>query len=185
MTEDGRTFFSTTDGLVPQDTNKFTDVYEYVDGRPRLISPGTGSAIEPPFGTDPTVQILSAGWPAPGLIGVSADGTDVYFATFDVLVPQDRNGGSLKIYDARTAGGFPVAQTSPGCAAADECHGPSSLAPAPAVGGSAANLGAGGNATAKPSVKKHRKPTKSQKHKKQKKKKKKKHVKRHAGRKQG
>lgn len=42
MTNDGRTFFSTIDALVPQDTNQATDVYEYVDGHPQLITPGTG-----------------------------------------------------------------------------------------------------------------------------------------------
>ena len=44
MTDDGRTFFSTTESLVPSDTNEGRDVYEYVDGRPQLITPGTGTA---------------------------------------------------------------------------------------------------------------------------------------------
>ncbi len=43
MTDDGRTFFSTEDALVHADTNHGEDVYEYVDGRPQLITPGTGS----------------------------------------------------------------------------------------------------------------------------------------------
>ena len=49
----------------------------------------------------------------PGLVGVSADGTDVFFATYDVLVGQDRNGDSIKIYDARTGGGFPFVPPKP------------------------------------------------------------------------
>ena len=69
----------------------------------------------------------------PGLVGVSADGTDVYFATYDTLVGQDRNGEALKIYDARTGGGFPFTPPVPPCVAADECHGPSSAAPADAA----------------------------------------------------
>ena len=44
LTEDGRTFFSTTEALVPRDTNEGIDVYEFVDGRPQLITPGTGTA---------------------------------------------------------------------------------------------------------------------------------------------
>ena len=43
MSNDGRTFFSTGDALVPADTDGLFDVYEYVDGRPQLISAGTGS----------------------------------------------------------------------------------------------------------------------------------------------
>ena len=42
LTEDGRTFFSTNEALVPTDTNRAEDVYEYVEGRPQLITPGTG-----------------------------------------------------------------------------------------------------------------------------------------------
>ena len=34
LTEDGRTFFSTTESLVSRDTNQGEDVYEYVAGRP-------------------------------------------------------------------------------------------------------------------------------------------------------
>ena len=47
ITDDGRTFFSTTESLVPQDTNEGEDVYEFVDGRPQLITPGTGTATVP------------------------------------------------------------------------------------------------------------------------------------------
>ncbi len=39
-------------------------------------------------------------------MGVSPNGVDVYFSTFDTLVPQDLNGAFLKFYDARTGGGF-------------------------------------------------------------------------------
>ena len=39
MADDGRTFFATKDSLVPRDKNgEITDVYEYVGGRPQLIS---------------------------------------------------------------------------------------------------------------------------------------------------
>ena len=42
MTNDGRAFFATDDALVHGDTNEAQDVYEYVDGRPQLITTGTG-----------------------------------------------------------------------------------------------------------------------------------------------
>ena len=39
MADDGRTFFATKDSLVPRDKNgDVTDVYEYIGGRPQLIS---------------------------------------------------------------------------------------------------------------------------------------------------
>ena len=91
LTEDGRTFFSTTEALVPSDTNQGEDVYEYVDGRPHLITPGTGTA------TSSEVTGLGLIDEIPGLIGVSANGTDVYFSTFDPLLSEDQNGDFLKL----------------------------------------------------------------------------------------
>lgn len=133
MSNDGRAFFSTVDSLVPQDTNEASDVYEFVDGRPQLISSGTGSGSY--------------------LDGVSADGTDAYFFTDDDLIPGDRNGNQRKFYDARSDGGFPVLPGPPPCAAADECHGAGSSEPIPQTPGTASPLGAGGNV--KP-IRKHR-----------------------------
>ena len=43
---------------------------------------------------------------------------------------QDHNGSAIKIYDARTGGGFPAETTPEKCEAADECHGPGVEAPA-------------------------------------------------------
>ncbi len=41
MADDGRAFFATEDSLVPRDKNgDIFDVYEYVGGRPQLISSG-------------------------------------------------------------------------------------------------------------------------------------------------
>jgi hypothetical protein len=143
LANDGRTFFNTNEPLVLQDTNQATDVYEYVDGRPQLITSGTATANNS-SGLTTLFSFI-------GLIGVSADGTDVYFSTTDTLVGQDRNGDNVKIYDARTAGGFPFVAPPPGCAAADECHGASSSAPAGLTTGTRADLGASGNL---PAVKK-------------------------------
>jgi hypothetical protein len=139
MSDDGRTFFSTKDALVPFDSNGLRDVYEYVDGRPQLISAGTGSQdtwgggllIYPPMSI--------------GLEGVSHDGVDVYFSTFDTLVPQDQNGEFIKFYDARSGGGFPFEEARPPCKAADECHSGGSAALAPPQVGTSAVLGKTGN----------------------------------------
>ena len=137
LTNDGRAFFETDDALVIQDTNESGDVYEYVDGRPQLITSGTN------VGNDSSgVATIMA---LPGLVGVSAEGTDVYISTYDVLVGQDRNGEAIKIYDARVGGGFQFTPPVPPCVAADECHGPSTEAPAPSANGTGSELGGTGN----------------------------------------
>jgi hypothetical protein len=132
MTEDGRAFFSTKDALVQRDADGIRDVYEYVNGRPQLISPGTGDYEGPEYA--PT-----------GLIGVSSNGVDAYFSTYTTLVPEDENGPFLKFYDARTNGGFHFNKPPAPCAAADECHGASSEAAAPLVIGTGTNVGSRGN----------------------------------------
>jgi hypothetical protein len=148
MANDGRVFFSTSDPLVQGDTNEAIDVYEYVDGRPQLITPGTGEAQEPGGG-------LFAGTNSPGLVGVSATGSDVYFSTYDTLVPADHNGLFLKFYDARAGGGFSSPAPPPPCNAADECHSAGSSPPGAISNGTGAALGAGGNLDLAPHHKKH------------------------------
>jgi hypothetical protein len=135
MSNDGRMFFVTADALVAQDTNEGTDVYEYTEGRPQLISSGRGQVYR---SQDGVVVPIS-------LMGVSPSGVNVYFATFETLVPQDRNGAFLKFYDARTGGGFAFTRPSPPCEAADECHDAGSAPPAPTVITSDGNVGGGGN----------------------------------------
>jgi hypothetical protein len=127
---DGRVFFTTDDALVPRDTNSVQDVYEFTEGRAQLITTGVG----PVFGG------FDYG-ASTGFVGVSANGTDVYFATVDSLVTQDHNGSSLKIYDARTGGGFPAELTPEKCTAADECHGAGAAPPALPPDRTSANLG--------------------------------------------
>jgi hypothetical protein len=140
MTDDGRTVFYTTESLVPQDTNGFPDVYEYVEGRPQLITTGTGGpetvTVSDSFGS----STRSA-----GLAAVSADGTNIFFSTYNTLVPQDRNGNFLKFYDARTGGGFFLPPAAAPCQAADECHGAGSNAPGAPEIHSGVQLGPGGN----------------------------------------
>jgi hypothetical protein len=152
MADDGRTFFATSDDLVPRDKDNLTDVYEYVDGQPQLISSGVtardftgGSEL---FG----VFVIPV---HTGLESVSRDGTDVFFSTYDTLVEQDLNGQFIKFYDARIGGGFTSNPPLGPCAAADECHGPASSPPAPDVVTSGAALGSGGNVVATPKRKGH------------------------------
>ena len=135
MSNDGRTFFSTDDAVVPQDTNDGADVYEFVEGRPQLITSGTAATHHNPEHR----AVLQA------LSGVSADGVNVYFSTYDTLVSQDHNGAFLKFYDARTNGGFTPPLVSQPCAAADECHGAGNPSPSALAITSVGALGSGGN----------------------------------------
>ncbi len=162
ITNDGRVFFSTADPLVAQDTNEGIDVYEYVDGRPQLITLGTGTAAAAGGSLN-----ISGFAEKPGLVGVSNDGTDVYFDTFDILTAEDHNGNFLKFYDARVNGGFAQPTPVPPCKAAEECHGAGSSAPALPTQGTAAGI-SGGNAKQKAAAKKKHQAKKhqSKKHKK-------------------
>ncbi len=92
-------FFDTYDALVPQDTNAAQDVYEYENGRPYLISTGTGTS-------DAT------------FVDASEDGDNVFFLTRQELVSGDTDQ-LVDLYDARVGGGTatvaPPACTGTGC----------------------------------------------------------------------
>jgi len=120
MSDDGRVAFATNEALVPRDANGIIDVYEFTGSEVRLISSGTGTRFELPR--------LALFYPSQtiGLEAFSRDGVDLYFSTFDTLVPEDENGKFIKFYDARTGGGFPANGRLLPCEAADECHGPTS-----------------------------------------------------------
>ena len=143
---------------LPRDTNGGEDVYEFVDGAPHLITPGTGIAAA--YDSSSYVNTLDA---QPGLVGVSANGTDVYFFTEDTLTAEDRNGHFLKFYDARTNGGFPQPTPAQPCAAAEECHGPGTEAPSPFARGTVATL-SGGNDSSSHRSSKHLKRHHKRKH---------------------
>lgn len=141
MSDDGRTFFASKEELVPSDTDgKITDVYEFVDGRPQLIT--SGLAAKDFTGGSAVITLLVR--PAyTGLEAVSHDGQDVYFTSYEHLVSADHNGEFVKVYDARANGGFQEGSAHAPCAAADECHGPDSEEPAPAAVETQQNLGSG------------------------------------------
>jgi hypothetical protein len=134
MSNDGRVAFAAADALVPTDTNRLIDVYEFTDDRPQLITSGSSDRDTQGGGLfNPTVHT--------GLESFSQSGTDLYFSTFETLVPEDLNGPFLKFYDARTNGGFPVESPKLPCTAADECHGDSTSAPSDPSFATTAGLG--------------------------------------------
>jgi hypothetical protein len=131
LTDDGRVFFTSVEPLALRDTGGSPDVYEWKDGRIFLISTGRS----------PT---------ATGLLSASADGRNAFFYTRDMLVGNDHNGNTIKIYTARDEGGFAIAAVPQECQASDECHGPGSAAPPSVV--LPTFQGTGGNA--RPAAKK-------------------------------
>ena len=160
MTDDGRAFFSTSDPVVPKDTNDLRDVYEFVEGRAQLITTGTASKDRGLSG-------------AAGVVGVSSDGTDLYFSTYDSIIPADQNGPQMKVYDARVNGGIPFAPPDAPCVAADECHGPGNPQPGLRPVLTESSLASGNHAKKKAKKKKAKK--KAQKKKKKAKARKKRH----------
>lgn len=112
LTDGGQVFFTSAEPYVLRDTNQEKDAYEWSGGKIQLVS--TGSS---PDGSS--------------LLSASADGTDAYFFTRETLVPEDKNGSTVKIYDARAGGGFPHDPAPLPCAASDECHGPGTQSPRP------------------------------------------------------
>jgi hypothetical protein len=134
LTDAGHVFFETGDALVPADTNGQLDDYEYEGGHAYLISTGTSSS-------------------ASYLEGASESGDDVFFRSDQAVVPQDKQEGTIVIYDARVAGGLAEPASPPPCTTADACRaavplqplvygapasqtfeGVGNLAPPPAVG---------------------------------------------------
>jgi hypothetical protein len=106
VTDDGsEVFFTTTDALVPQDTNNTSDAYEF----------DTASG---------TVHLLSTGTSDGGsfFMDASRSGNDAFFATGQPLVGWDVDQ-SYDLYDARVKGGVPEPASQIPCAD-EECQGP-------------------------------------------------------------
>lgn len=116
MSADGSTIaFVTVETLVPQDINRFADVYEWRNGVRGLLSNG--------------VDIFPTGLvAAPQVHGVSADGSDILFSVVDPGLTGFEQDGFANLYDARIDGGFEPPGREVHCSE-DSCQGP--LVPAP------------------------------------------------------
>jgi hypothetical protein len=99
-----RLFFTSADALVLEDTDNRPDAYEWEAG-------GEGSCTGP----GGCLRLISSGRSAEGatFADASADGDDAFFLTDGSLVPTDP--GSVDLYDARVAGGFPAPPTPIPC----------------------------------------------------------------------
>ncbi len=103
LSDSGRVFFDSSDALVPQDTNKTEDVYEYE-------SPGVGdcSTASPDWGeaSGGCVDLISSGTSTgeSAFLDASESGDDVFFLTSAQLSKRDTDS-SLDVYDAHVDGG--------------------------------------------------------------------------------
>jgi len=148
----GRLFFSTSDAVLPEDTNGTSDVYEYEEGHVSLISPGSA----------PDEAVFA---------DASESGDDVFFTTSQQLVPADRDQ-IVDLYDARVDGRS-EAPPAPPCSSEGECRNSPGVAGSFAGPASLTSVGPGNlSAPAAPAsgpgkapgkiivAKKHRKPAK-------------------------
>lgn len=116
LSDDGtRAVFSSADALVPADVNGTIDVYEW-----ELAGTGSCTTASTTYSarSGGCVFLVSSGDDPKGAVleGMSADGSDIFFASEVALLPIDTST-ELQVYDARVGGGIasqqPVAQ--PGC----------------------------------------------------------------------
>jgi hypothetical protein len=127
ISENGeKVFFTTSEALVPQDTNNARDVYEWDAGQIYLISDGVA-----PLGSK--------------LQSISPSGRDVLFITAAQLTWSDGDTAE-DVYDARVGGGFPVPVTPAACSG-EACQGSPPTMGAPPSPGSLTLAGAGNVAT--------------------------------------
>ncbi len=141
ISPDGETVvFETREALLPEDEGDFYDVYRWRAGELALIS--AGQSINDDF-----------------LFGMSADGRDVFFKTYDSLAPQDKDGGVASIYDARIGGGFPPPISGEVCEE-EGCQGALAVAPALSTAATPGFQGAGNTPEKRSTHKKHKKKKK-------------------------
>ena len=150
LLDDGRLFFNSPDGLVPQATNHKEDVYEYEPS-------GIGSCESPSGGC---VSLLSSGSSSreSAFLEATPSGSDVFFLTAAQLLAQDTDT-AFDIYDARACTPqspclTPPAQEPAPCSTADACRPASPAQRAPAASsGTATFTGPGNTPSAKQEVK--------------------------------
>jgi hypothetical protein len=141
LSDDGQhVFFSTVEGLVPEDSNAKWDAYEYdtASGSVHLISTGTSSSDS-------------------YFMDASPDGHDAFFVTRQRLLGWDIDD-NYDLYDARINGGFPEPPSTPQPCATEGCRPPATIAPTTTPATSAHFRGAG-NSTGK--LKKHHRKCKT------------------------
>lgn len=164
LSNGGRLFFDSTDGLVPSDRNGVTDAYEYepptnsetiADGANDTCAAGAATYSA---STEGCVDLISSGTSPEESVFLEAseNGNDVFFLTAEKLAASDTDS-AYDVYDAHVCGSGwecpSVPAVSPPCAGAESCR--SAPAAQPSIYGdpsSATFVGAGNIAPAAPVV---------------------------------
>jgi hypothetical protein len=132
LTDNGRVFFNSSDGLVPQDVNGQEDVYQYEP-------PGVGdcTTASPTFSerSGGCISLISAGTSPEesAFLDASGTGSNVFFLTASKLSSQDFDT-SLDVYDAHECEGTgscfaPSPAQPPACSTGDACKPSPSVQP--------------------------------------------------------
>jgi hypothetical protein len=136
LSADGsRVFFNSRDGLLPQDTNGATDVYQWEEQ-------GAGSCDDP----QGCLSLISTGRSSEGakFFDASPNGDDVFFVTRGSIDPRDP--GLVDVYDARVNGGLVLPPAPPEPCVGDSCQ----AAPTPPLDPTPASATFKGQGNAKP-----------------------------------
>ncbi|HST68758.1 MAG TPA: hypothetical protein VLI94_03760 [Solirubrobacterales bacterium] len=133
ISEDGnRMYFNSFEALVSTDVNGEEDVYQW--SRPGgEAGPGKCTTASPTYHevSGGCIDLISSGTDPEGseLVDISADGSDVFFKTYESLVGQDPD--RLDIYDARVGGGFAGPVAPPIICQGEGCPNPATTPPSP------------------------------------------------------
>jgi hypothetical protein len=126
LSDNGRLYFNSIDGLVSADVNKKADVYQYEPS-------GAGNCASAPG----CVGLISSGTSdrESAFLDASTSGDDVFFLTAAPLLSQDRDT-NFDVYDAHVCSTASpcvavTSVTTGNCASADECKGASGSTPTP------------------------------------------------------
>jgi hypothetical protein len=123
VSDGGRVFFDSPDGLVPQATNGLMNVYEY---EPTGVGDCSASSSSFSERSDGCVSLLSAGTSSSesAFYDSSEAGNDAFFITTNRLVASDYDT-AYDVYDARVCSASepcpPVTASPPPCTSGDSC----------------------------------------------------------------
>ena len=174
LSDGGRVFFNSSDGLVPQDVNGTWDVYEYEPEGVGSYVPAaaSGSVVYRPAGettsgvVEPAgcVGLISNGQSAEqsAFMDASENGDDVFFLTAAKLVGEDFDAG-YDLYDAHVCTSLVPCVTAPvappPCTSGESCRSASATqlaifgAPSSATFNGAGNLSSEPDGAVKPKAK--------------------------------
>jgi hypothetical protein len=152
LSDSGRMFFDSPDGLVPQATNGLMNVYEY---EPAGVGNCTNASSTFSERTDGCVSLISPGTSSSesDFYDASENGDDVFFITASRLTPEDYDT-AYDVYDARvcstSAPCTAAAVSPPPCTSGDSCK--AAPSPQPEVFGPppSATFSGAGNVTQAP-----------------------------------